>query len=169
VGERKADQSEKPEIGAYEKGLRILNAAGQTRAGLARRLARAGYEEAEVMEACNQLEAHGYLDDRGFAASRLRRRQAQGRGARLIAAELRQKGVPPEVIDEALAGRDEEIEVARAMELAAKLVARRAGEPPGQRRDHVLAALVRRGYPPGVARRALQRAMSLGPAGEGLN
>ena len=151
-------QAAGPTGSAYDKGIRILNAAGQTRAGLVRRLSRAGYEEAEVRQACDQLEAHGYLDDRNFAASRLRRRQQQGRGARLIAAELRQKGVSPEVIDEVLSERDEEAEIARAMELAAKLVARRADEPPARRRDHVMAALVRRGYPAGLARRALEAA-----------
>ncbi len=145
-------------VSAYDKALRILNAAGQTRVGLSRRLLRAGYEEADIEQACVQLEAHGYLDDRGFAASRLRRRVQQGRGARLIAAELRQKGVSPEVIDGVLADRDEEAEVERAMDLAARLVARKADEPPAQRRDHVMAALVRRGYPAGLARRALEQA-----------
>ncbi|HEV3233922.1 MAG TPA: RecX family transcriptional regulator [Candidatus Dormibacteraeota bacterium] len=157
-GEPEAAPGGTPAVNAYEKGLRILNAAGQTRLGLARRLSRAGYGETEVEEACAQLEAHGYLDDRGFAASRLRRRQQQGRGARLIAAELRQKGVSPDVIDDVLADRDEEAEVERAMELAVRMVARRASEPPAKRRDHVMAALVRRGYPASVARRALEAA-----------
>jgi regulatory protein len=155
-----------PQVSAYEKALRILNAAAQSRSGLSRRLLRAGYDEAEVEAACDELESHGYVDDRGFAASRLRRRVQQGRGARLIAAELRHKGVRPEVIDEVLGERDEEVEVERAMELAARLVARKADEAPAQRRNHVLAALVRRGYPPGLARRALEQANRVGPGDE---
>lgn len=146
-------------VSAYEKALRILTAAGQTRAGMARRLERAGYDADEIEDACAQLQALGYLDDRSFAASRVRRRQQQGRGARLIAAELRQKGVSPDVIDDALAGRDEQVEVRRAGELAIRLAARRAAEPPAQRRDHVLAALVRRGYPIGIARQAFELAL----------
>jgi regulatory protein len=119
-------------------------------------LERAGYLAEEIEEACARLEADGYLDDMAFATSRLRRRQEQGRGARVIAAELRQKGVAPEVIDTVLAERDEDVEVARAQVLAAKLVRQRAGEPPAQRRDHVLGALLRRGYTHWVARRALE-------------
>jgi regulatory protein len=143
---------------AYDKALRILNAAGQTRSGLERRLARADLDPDTIADVVGRLQSAGYVDDTAFARSRLRRRQEQGRGARLIAAELRQKGISPEVIDEVLADRDEDVEVARAGELAVKLVARKAGESPAKRRDHVMAALVRRGYPAGVARRALELA-----------
>lgn len=157
--EPSADDFDPADAGAaYDKAIRVLNAAGQTKAGLERRLARAGFEPEAITGAVTRLQSAGYVDDTAFARSRLRRRQEQGRGARLIAAELRQKGIAPEVIDEVLGDRDEDVEVARARELAVKLVARKAGESPAKRRDHVMAALVRRGYPAGVARQALELA-----------
>ena len=126
---------------------------------MTRRLRRAGYEEREIADTCDQLESVGYMNDSAFAQSLMRRRAQQGRGARVIAAELRQKGVEPAIIDELLADRDQDAEQDRASELAAKLVERKSSESPAKMRDHVLGALVRRGYPHVVAREALNRAL----------
>jgi len=127
----------------------VLTAAGQTRAGLARRLARAGYTGRAVEEACRRLTDLGYLDDRRFAASRARRRLDQGRGVRLVAAELRQKGVEADVIDEVLGMVDPDDQLVRARALAEKLLGARG-------RERTMAALVRRGYSPRIARRAVE-------------
>jgi regulatory protein len=147
--------------GAVEKALRILNAAGQTRSGLARKLTRAGYARATVEAACDRLEAMGYVDDRAYAEAALRRRQQQGRGLKVIGAELRHKGIEPELIDELLGEVKTEDEVQRAAELAVKLLRRHQGEPATSRREKVMGTLMRRGYAPWVARKALEAAPAL--------
>jgi regulatory protein len=144
-----------------EKALRVLNAAAQTRSGLARKLHRAGYGPVAVETACDRVEALGYVDDRAFAEAALRRRQQQGRGLKVIGAELRHKGIDPELIDEVLGEVNLEDEVQRAAELAVKLLQRHQGEPVVRRRERVLGTLVRRGYTPWVARKALETSPAL--------
>jgi regulatory protein len=147
--------------GAVEKALRVLNAAGQTRSGLARKLSRAGYAPASVEAACDRVEAMGYIDDRAYAEAALQRRQQQGRGLKVIAAELRHKGIAPELIDEVLQQVKPEDEVQKAVELAVKLLQRHRGEPAVRRREKVMGTLMRRGYAPWVARKALEAAPAL--------
>jgi regulatory protein len=97
----------------------------------------------------------GYVDDRAYAEALVGRRLRQGRGRSLIGRELGHKGLPDEVVDAAVGAVDAEDELASATELAGKLVRRHAAEPEARRRDKVLAALARRGFPSGTARRAL--------------
>jgi len=74
-----ARQPESPEA-AYTEAVKRLARQPQSRAALALRLARLGYAEEAVRGALERVVADGYLDDREFAASLVRRR-AQGRGA----------------------------------------------------------------------------------------
>src|SRR5579859_2504191 len=87
---------------AVEKAVRVLNAASQTRTGLSRKLHRDGYSDAAVEAACSRMEALGYVNDRAYADATIQKRQHQGRGVKVIAAELRHKGIDPEMIDEIL-------------------------------------------------------------------
>jgi regulatory protein len=144
--------------GAVEKALRILNAASQTRTGLLRKLERAGYAGRTAGEACDRIEAMGYINDRAYAQATLAKRQRQGRGVKVIASELRHKGIDSDLVDEILGELNVEDEVARASELAGKLLARHRDEPRVRQREHVMGGLVRRGYAPWVARRALEKA-----------
>jgi regulatory protein len=136
--------------------VRILNAAAQTRSGLARKLARAGFAPGAVDAACDQVEAMGYVNDRAYAEATLRRRQHQGRGLKVIASELRQKGIDRSLIDELVRQVDVEDEIEIATELARKLLERHADQP--RSREKVMATLMRRGYAPWVARKALEKA-----------
>ena len=147
--------------GAVEKALRVLNAAAQTRSGLARKLSRTGYSPAAVEAACDRVEAMGYVDDRAYAEAALRRRQQQGRGLKVIGAELRHKGIDSELIEELLGEVKSEDEVRRAAELAVKLLQRHAGEPAARQREKVMGTLMRRGYASWVARKALEAAPAL--------
>src|ERR1035437_149022 len=144
-----------------EKALRVLNAASQTRSGLGRKLERAGYSVPTVNEACNRVEAMGYVNDRAYAEATLSKRQRQGRGVKLIASELRHKGIDSELVDEILRELSVEGEVERAAELAGKLLSRHDDEPLVRQREHVMGGLLRRGYTPWVAKRALEKASAL--------
>jgi regulatory protein len=143
---------------AVEKALRVLNAASQTRAGLMRKLERAGYAGRTAGEACDRIEAMGYINDRAYAQATLAKRQRQGRGVKVIASELRHKGIDGDLVDEILGELNVEDEVERAAELAGKLLTRHRHEPRVRQREHVMGGLVRRGYAPWVARRALDKA-----------
>jgi regulatory protein len=146
---------------AVAKAIRVLNAASQTRSGLSRKLTRAGYSAPMVKEACDRLEAMGYVNDRAFVQDTISKRQRQGRGAKLIASELRHKGIDNELIDEILTRLKVEDEVERAAEVAAELLRRHHDEPLVRQREHVTDGLLRRGYAPWVARKALDNASEL--------
>jgi regulatory protein len=147
--------------GAVEKALRVLNAASQTRSGLGRKLEQAGYSALAVNEACDRAEAMGYVNDRAYAEATLSKRQRQGRGVKVIASELRHKGIDGEVVDEILGELSVEDEVERAAELAVKLLSRHRDEPLVRQREHVMGGLLRRGYAPWVAKRALEKTSAL--------
>jgi regulatory protein len=147
--------------GAVEKALRVLNAASQTRSGLSRKLERAGYSAPTVNEACNRVAAMGYVNDRAYAEATLSKRQRQGRGVKVIASELRHKGIDSALVDEILGELSVEDEVERAAKLAGKLLSRHGDEPLVRQREHVMGGLLRCGYPPWVAKRALEKASAL--------
>jgi regulatory protein len=83
-----------------ELAARFLGTRPRTRWEMERRLRRSGAEEATVTATLDRLTELGYLDDAAFARwwgdQRDRHRP---RGHRLLEAELRQHGVPREVIE----------------------------------------------------------------------
>jgi regulatory protein len=146
---------------AVEKAVRVLNAASQTRLGLERKLVRAGYAAATADAACSRVEAMGYVNDRTYAEALLSKRRQQGRGVKVISSELRHKGIDPALIDDLLGQLSAEDEVEGATALAVKLLSRHEGEPLVRRREHVIGGLIRRGYAPWVARRAMEKASAV--------
>ena len=117
---------------------------------------RAGFAPATVEAACDRVEAMGYVNDRAYAEATVNRRQEQGRGVRVIASELRQKGIDRALVDELMGKVSVEEQVDGATELARKLLLRNPDQP--RQRERVTGTLMRRGYAPWVARKALERA-----------
>ena len=111
-----------------EVAARYLGARPRTRWELERRLKRTGAEEAVVERTLERLTALGYVDDRAFARWWAEQRDRHSpRGRRMVEAELRQHGVPREVIEELRGGELAEPALAAA-------VARRAE----QRRERLV-------------------------------
>ena len=82
-----------------EIALRFLGSRPRTRWELERRLRRSAAEEAVVDATLERLSAIGYLDDAEFARWWADQRDRHApRGRRMLEAELRQRGVPREVI-----------------------------------------------------------------------
>ncbi|HNN48767.1 MAG TPA: regulatory protein RecX, partial [Marmoricola sp.] len=104
----------------------------------------------------DRFEEVGLIDDRAFARDWIEQRQ-RGRGLakRALAVELRNKGVPDDIAQEALleiAAEDEE-EVARAL-VAAKLRSVRNLEK-GRATRRLVGMLARKGHSPGLAYRVV--------------
>lgn len=103
-----------------------------------------------------RLARAGLVDDRRYAEGRVHALHARGASIRVITAKLREKGVPAEIIDEAIAAlRDEQpdAELEAAIRFARR---RRIGpfriKPPAERqRQKDLAALARAGFDYGTA------------------
>lgn len=104
------------------------------------------------------------VDDRAYARGRLASLRLKGFGKRRIRADLRHKGVPPEIIDEAMTeeGADDEDEFGAALRFARR---RRLGPyrlegtrniDPAKIQQRALGALARAGFDYAVAKRILE-------------
>jgi len=141
---------------ARGRGLRFLEARERSRAELCNRLARYGYSERTVERVAGWLEDLGYIDDVRFTAGYVRSSRRRSLGPRRIRAELRLKGVSPDIIECALnEGLDTSPDSAQreVAELEA-LVRRKFGRlmltDPVAARRRAVGFLARRGYQGGV-------------------
>ncbi len=94
-----------------------------------------------------KLEKEKLLDDRDFCRQWAGYRRAKNFGPAVIRRELKMKGIPEEMIEEALQETDPEEEAESAVALASKAWRKiRSGEDIRKSRQKVIASLVRKGY-----------------------
>ena len=170
-GPDRREQREPPDsAAAMEIAVHFLGTRPRTRWEVERRLRRSGADDSVIAATTERLGDLGYLDDAEFARwwGEQRDRHAP-RGRRMVEAELRQRGVPREVIE---AYRDEHAAPERAPEDAGlpsdessrareALAGHLRGRPlPTDRKalQRVGMFLVRRGFDPDVVRSTLRSA-----------
>lgn len=145
---------------AREICLRQLAVRPRTRAELAGALAKRGVSEEVSAEVLDRYDEVGIIDDAAFARAWVSSRHAgRGLARRALANELRQRGVDGEVASEALGELDEETEAETARALVERKLRAARGEPDAVFR-RLVAMLARKGYPPGVAIRAVKDALA---------
>ena len=159
-----------------EIAVRFLGTRPRTRWELSRRLRRGGAAPHVIEATLERLAELSYIDDLAFARWWIEERDRHApRGRRLVEAELRQRGVPLEVLeslrDEATAGAPPDAEGPPATEddrarIALDRHLRGRPLPTDQRAlQRVGMFLVRRGFDPETVRGALRTASE----GEGLS
>jgi regulatory protein len=129
--------------------LRLLTARARTRDELARQLLKRGYPDDVSRRVLDRLTDVGLVDDADFAAQWVRsRRLNAGKGKRALAAELRNKGVADDVINDALAGIDADAERQRAEQLVADKLRRERLDDGDDTKiaRRMVGMLARRGY-----------------------
>lgn len=146
-----ADASQVPEADPDQVAriliLRRLESAPRTRAELERFLDQRGVPDDAAMRVLDRYEEVGLVDDATFAQGWVRSRHgSRGLGRRAVATELRRKGVPDHIIEDALEPIDEATERARAMTLARARWPQVAGLPYQTQVRRLLGTLTRRGY-----------------------
>ena len=159
------ERSPDPEVRlqhARDVAWRALDRRDHTMAELARTLARKRVEPAVIDTVVGELREQGYLDDARYARRFAEdRRRLDGWGAERIERRLREAGVAPELIAEAVGeqGHDDELEAALA------LLRRRFPDPPATPRDceRALGMLVRKGYELELAHDAIRRHVGVAP------
>ncbi|MGC4870142.1 regulatory protein RecX [Micromonospora sp. DT53] len=145
---------------AREICLRQLAVRPRTRAELAGALAKRGISEEVSAEVLDRYDEVGIIDDAAFARAWVSSRHAgRGLARRALANELRRKGVDGEVATEALGELDEETEADTARGLVERKLRTARGEPDAVFR-RLVGMLARKGYPPGVAIRAVKDALA---------
>lgn len=114
----------------------------------------AGPGEAPVEAIVARCEALGYVDDRAFAAARGAALGRRGYGARRIAAALRAAGIDEETAEDARAAADEgALAAALAYARRRRIGPFAASTPDRDQARRAMAALMRAGHDPAIARR----------------
>jgi regulatory protein len=130
---------------AYQKALRFLGYRPRSEAEIQRKLGEQGYDETVVTGTIQRLKENGFLGDAQFARDWVENRTTfRPRSKRMLAIELRQKGVEEEVIERALAGTGDEDNL--AYQTAIKYARRLAGADWETFRKRLGAYLMRRGF-----------------------
>jgi regulatory protein len=142
-----AKSPEEMESVVRERCLTLLSSQPRTRAELERSLSRAGAPEDVVAGVLDRLAHVGLVDDTAYAQAYVRTGVGvRRRGTRSLRAELRGRGVAPEVIDLAAQEVDEDDERATALALVRRRAPGMARLAPDVRRRRLMGLLLRRGF-----------------------
>lgn len=128
---------------ALDHAFRLLAGRDHGRAELEAKLKKRGFDPESITKALEKLDELGLTDDRAFAQSCIKsmaRRRPEGKLK--TRARLRQKGLPDNVIDEAMTGFKQS-ELCRA---AAEKKLRTLSGPPDQKKKKLITFLKNRGF-----------------------
>jgi regulatory protein len=162
------DEMGDPESVARGICLRALTGAPKTRSQLADLLATRGVPEDAAETVLDRFTEVGLIDDAAFARAWVSSRQSgRGLARRALSAELRAKGVDPEVAAEAVEAVDDDDERASARRLVDRKVGamRRLDRATATRR--LMGMLARKGYSGGLAAAVVREALD-GADADGL-
>jgi regulatory protein len=154
------DEMGDPESVARGICLRALTGAPKTRSQLADLLATRGVPDDAAETVLDRFTEVGLIDDAAFARAWVSSRQAgRGLARRALSAELRAKGVEPEVAAEAVeaVGDDDEREAARRLVDRKVGAMRRLDRATATRR--LMGMLARKGYNGGLAAAVVREAL----------
>ena len=107
-------QLESENLTALDKALTFITASMKTEKDIRAYLRKKGYLEDISDYVVEKMRSYGYLDDAAYARAYIEH-AGKRKGSRLIAMELRQKGVSDEAIEEALSGTAGEADAAYAV------------------------------------------------------
>lgn len=141
---------------ALEAAFRLLTRRPRSEREIRERLERHGFAPPVIETVIEKLATWRYVDDEAFARYWIEQREAnRPRGRRLLAQELRLKGVDREVIREAIADAEVD-EVAAARQLAEAKLPRYRQLDPQVRWRRLGAYLMRKGFRYETVRAVLQ-------------
>lgn len=130
---------------AYVKALRFLGYRSRSEAEIQRKLTEQGFAQQVVDATVERLKENGFVGDAKFAQDWIENRSTfRPRSKRMLAMELRQKGVHDDVIEQALAGTEDETIL--AYQSASKYARRLVGTDWETFRKRLGEHLVRRGF-----------------------
>lgn len=142
---------------AYADALRLLRHRPRTSGELRRRLTDKEYAGSTIDSVVHRLQQEGYVNDRSYASTYTDEKlRIQKKGRRMIRHELMQKGLEPEIVDQAIQSISREDEREAALALGRKRWAnRKQGEDPRNSKLKVAQYLQRRGFSSETIRQVL--------------
>lgn len=157
-----------PESRARQICLDQLSYAPKTRSQLREVLVKREIPEDVADEVLSRFADVGLIDDAAFAKAWVEsRHHSKGLAGRALKAELRQRGVGSDDINEAVAALDPDAETETARRLVERKLSSTRGLPTETRTRRLAGMLARKGYPAGLAFRIIREALDAeGVAGE---
>jgi regulatory protein len=145
---------------AYRVALVMLERKARTTAELSKALKLKGYVPDVVAGCLERLQERGMVNDSAYAKRFTEQRAVgQSKGRMLIKQELLQRGVGREDAEQAIGELDGQIEQESALVLARKRWPNIKGND-RERKQKLMALLMRRGFPTAVVRSAIQQVAS---------
>jgi regulatory protein len=142
-------QSEDAQEVAFQNALKVISYRPRSIHEVQKKLKENGFDETVIQSVIGRLAEIGLVEDKAFAQARIENRTVfRPRSRKLMALELRQKGVPDEVVQNALADAvdDETLAYQSAVQYARRLKALEWQEF----RKKLSAFLMRRGFSFGI-------------------
>ena len=152
-----AIKEENDEKLAFLMAVTYLEKYNVSTKGLKDYLYRKGFKKSGIDSAISKLKEYGYLDDRNFAKNYFEALSST-KGKRAIASKLKEKGISQEIIDELLAGVEDEDEEERARAIAEKFAKNR--EKNLKNKQKCFAHLIYKGYDYSVAQKIVNELFS---------
>ncbi len=141
--------------------LRLLTARPRTRAELAEKLGQRGITDECAGAVLDRFGEVGLIDDGAFAAAWVSSRHiGRGLAGGVLAAELRSRGIAPDVISAAVGQLQPETELATARQLVGRRLAAMRALPAEVRCRRLIGMLGRKGYPVSVAAGVVRDALA---------
>ena len=141
---------------AYQKALHFISYRPRATAEVQKKLVEKGFSEAVVVDTLDRLQRNGLLNDAQFAQAWVENRMTfRPRSRRVMAFELRQKGLVDETIDQALGEQVDEESL--AYQAGQRQARRLAGLELKEFRVKLGAFLGRRGFSYDVVRPVVDR------------
>lgn len=160
TGSAAVDAEPDAEAVARSIALRQLTAAPRTRAQLAEAMARRDVPGDVAERVLDRFEEVRLVDDAEYARMWARSRHAErGLSRRAIAHELRQRGVAGDHVEQALEQVDDDAEAAAARALVERRLPATRRLDRDARVRRLVGMLARKGYPSGLAFRAVREAL----------
>lgn len=137
---------------ARQIALRQLAMGPRSRHQLAEKMRDRGCQPRDIDHVLDRMATAGLVDDSAYAEIFVRSKRAgSGLATRALRHELRKKGVPQEIAEQAVADVAPDQERSRAQELVAARLARMHGLDRDVKMRRLAGLLARKGYPPALA------------------
>jgi regulatory protein len=149
-----------PGAGARSICLQQLTMGPRTRGQLETVLRRRDVDPEVASLVLDRLEAVSLVDDAAFAETFVQSRRAGGLSRRALGHELRAKGVPGQVVEEAIEALDPADELTSARALVARRLPSTRRLEVEVRTRRLVGMLARKGYPSGMAMRVVREALA---------
>ncbi len=138
--------------------LYLLRNRARSKRDILVKLGDKGYEDSEITQTITDLERIGFLDDKKYAANYSHDKvRIYRRGRHRIALELIQKGIPKEIINEAVKAIEQGDELAAARSLLESKQKQWRDLTERKRFEKSVHLLQRRGFPGAVIREVLKK------------